>query len=126
MKTNEFRKFMDDIYTRYLGWLKSHLKRKKKVMDLKSEMQRGSHSLFWVWEFSKKAVLICFVFYIIVHFYAMVVMVKFQDFTYLGDLIRETCQIVRDCVFAYFIKAGLENAITKWRSHKEQDDETAG
>ena len=78
-------------------------------MDLKSDLHDKSHSLLWVWEFSKKAVLICFIFYMIVQVYSMIVMIIYQDFSHLGELITQTGEIVQNCVFAYLIKAGIEN-----------------
>lgn len=108
-KRHPVRIFFDKIYKARLKRLKVRLKRKKEELDLKIDLQKNSHSLFWVWEFSKKAVLICFMFYIIVQVYAMVVMIKYYDFTHLGDLIIQTGELVRDCVFGYLIKAGVEN-----------------
>ena len=107
--------------------LKKRLQYQKKVNDLKSAMFNNSHSLLWVWEFSKKAVLICFIFYVAVQIYAMFVMVKFCDFSYLGSLIEQTGQILQNCVFAYLIKAGLEN-IGKicFMQNKDTDDESVG
>lgn len=102
--------------------LKSRMQHKEKEMQIRSAVQRNSSSLFWVWEFSKKAVLICFVFYVIVQVYAMFVMFRFYDFTYLGELISQTGQITRDCVFAYLIKAGLENIGKIWFQHKLGDN----
>lgn len=90
-------------------WLKARMKMKTKEMKLKAEYQKNSHSLLWVWEFSKKAVLICFIFYVIVQIYAMTVMAIYCDFMYLGDLITKTGEIVENCVFAYLIKSGIEN-----------------
>lgn len=98
--------------------LKSRMQHKEKEMQIRSAVQKNSSSLFWVWEFSKKAVLICFAFYVIVQIYAMFVMFRFFDFTYLGELISQTGQITRDCVFAYLIKAGLENIGKIWFKHK--------
>ena len=82
----------------------------------------------WVWEFSKKAVLICFLFYIVTQIYAMVVMVRFMDFVYLGSLIDSTKELTRDCVFAYLIKAGLENIGKIWFSSRKEpsDSESSG
>lgn len=121
-------KWIKPLYKKYLTCLKYRLNQKKKITDLKAEIQMNSHSLLWVWEFSKKAVLICFIFYVLVQIYAMVVMVKFNDFTYLGELINQTGQIVQNCVFAYLIKAGLENVGKIWFQHKtvNSDDEPAG
>lgn len=102
--------------------LKSSMQHKEKEMQIRSAVQKNSSSLFWVWEFSKKAVLICFMFYVIVQVYAMFVMFRFYDFTYLGELISQTGQITRDCVFAYLIKAGLENIGKIWFQHKLGDN----
>ena len=101
--------------------LKARMEHKEKELQLRSAVQKSSSSLFWVWEFSKKAVLICFVFYVIVQVYAMVVMLKFCDFAYLGELIGQTGEITRDCVFAYLIKAGLENIGKIWFRNTEWD-----
>ncbi len=105
----------------YLRRLKSRLQFQEKKLELREKVQQKAHSLLWVWEFSKKAVLICFGFYIAVQVYAMVVMVRFYDFTYLGSLIDQTGQITRDCVFAYLVKAGLENIGKIWFNHKHKD-----
>lgn len=101
--------------------LRERMKHTRKMHDLKADYQKSSSSLLWVWEFSKKAVLICFMFYIITQLYAMVVMVRYLDFTYLGSLIDGAKEITRDCVFAYLIKAGLENIGKIWFSNKYKD-----
>lgn len=113
--------------TKYLHFLERRLLRKKQVAELKAELHKNSHSLLWVWEFSKKAVLICFIFYIVIQIYAMAVMLSFEDFSYLGNLIDSATEIVRDCVFAYLIKSGLENIPKIWLGAKEKKtDEIAG
>jgi hypothetical protein len=99
---NYIRRKRIDNLTSKLQW---QLEKNK----IESELQNESHSLRWVWEFSKKAVLICFLFYMIVQVYSMVVMVTYCDFTNLGELINQTGEIVQNCVFAYLIKAGIEN-----------------
>lgn len=104
-----------------LKHLKSKLLYNEKKMELKAKMQRNSHSLLWVWEFSKKAVLICFIFYVIVQIYTMIVMVRFCTFEYLGELISQTAQLTERCVFAYLIKAGLENIGKIWFQQKKGD-----
>lgn len=103
--------------------LRESMKHRQKKLELKAEVQQNSNSLLWVWEFSKKAVLICFLFYIIVQVYAMIVMVKYWDFTYLGSLIDRTGEITQNCVFAYLIKAGLENIGKIWFSNRKKPNE---
>ncbi len=130
-KKTGIKAFVEKLRRKEMKWYTARLKRKKKKQELKAEMQNASHSLFWVWEFSKKAVLICFVFYVIVQVYAMTVMVKYLDFSYLGSLIDKTGDITRDCVFAYLIKAGLENIgkiwFSRWnKSHPEDRTDDSG
>lgn len=108
--------------------LKDRLKWQKRELELKADVRTQSHSLIWVWEFSKKAVLICFMFYMIVQVYSMWVMVKYYDFTHLGVLIEQTGQIVQNCVFGYLVKAGVENVFKISRSHDDgsSEDEPVG
>ena len=115
-------------FRRYrLKRLRERMAYQQKKLELRAAAQQSSSSLLWVWEFSKKAVLICFLFYIVTQIYAMVVMVQFMDFSYLGSLIDSTKELTRDCVFAYLIKAGLENIGKIWFSHKmPPDSESTG
>ena len=115
-------------FRRYrLKRLRERMAYQQKKLELRAAAQQSSSSLLWVWEFSKKAVLICFLFYIVTQIYAMVVMVQFMDFSYLGSLIDSTKELTRDCVFAYLIKAGLENIGMIWFSHKmPPDSESTG
>lgn len=110
-----------------LASLKQRLKRKKEINELKFEAQKNSHSFLWVWEFSKKAVLICFLFYIITQFYAMFVMIKFCDFSCLGEFLIQNGLIVRDCIFGYLIKSGVENVVKLWpRRENSNEEDTVG
>lgn len=68
--------------------------------------------------------MICFFFYMIVQVYSMMVMVRFQDFTYLGELITTTGDLVENCVFMYLIKAGIENGVRIWQQHKTEANVT--
>ena len=127
MNKSPFQKWINELSKRRLDKIKRRLQRRQKILSLKANVQKDSHSLLWVWEFSKKAVLICFIFYVIVQIYAMIVMIRFQDFNYLGELINQTGEIVQNCVFAYLIKAGLENVGKIWfQNVKNDDDEPAG
>lgn len=119
--------FIDKLREKRLNYLKNYLQWKKEETELKSSFQINSHSLLWVWEFSKKAVLICFAFYVVVQVYAMVVMVVQHDFTYLGDLINKAGDILERCVFMYLIKAAFENVGKIFCSRQTDDpDEPVG
>ncbi len=65
--------------------------------------------LSWLWEFSKKVVATCFILYVIGFFYAGAVMVLFQEFSSLGLFIEQFTDVLKTCVFGYFVKAGVEN-----------------
>lgn len=117
-----FDKLYNKLQKNRLDHLKVRLEWKKKAFEAKANMHNNSHSLLWVWEFSKKAVLICFAFYMIVQVYSMIVMIVTQDFTHLGELINQTGQIVQNCVFGYLIKAGLENVGKIFRSESNDDE----
>lgn len=123
---NKLTEWYNKLYEKRLKRLNVKLYWKQEEQRLRSEVQKNSHSLLWVWEFSKKAVMICFFFYMIVQLYSMSVMVIYQDFTYLGELITTTGNLVENCVFMYLIKAGLENGVKIWQQLKanKSDAET--
>lgn len=121
-KKKTVKTFIASIRRKNAKRYKAKLQRKQKLLEMKAEVQKSSHSLLWVWEFSKKAVLICFFFYVIVQCYSMYVMLAYMDFSHLGELITETGEIVQNCVFAYLIKAGLENVGKIWFSRVRGDD----
>lgn len=79
--------------------------------------------LLWVWEFSKRLVLICSALYVISFFYSCAVMYQFQDFSYLGTFISESSDILKTCVFGYFVKAGVENVLKIKNNKKESEDQ---
>lgn len=121
---NKLTEWYNKFCEKRLKHLNIRLYWKQEEQRLRSEVQKNSHSLLWVWEFSKKAVMICFFFYMIVQLYSMSVMVIFQDFTYLGELITTTGNLVESCVFMYLVKAGLENGVKIWQQHKADQSET--
>lgn len=128
-KKNIIYNFFKKFHKRRLKRLKTRLRWKTEETKLKNEIQQNSHSLLWVWEFSKKAVLICFLFYIAVQIYSMTVMVVHCDFTHLGELIIQTGEIVQNCVFAYLVKAGFENVGKIFASkfeYESDEEEPAG
>lgn len=73
----------------------------------------------WLWEFSKKLVFICSMLYIAGFIYSCIVMWVFQDFNCLGTFIEQSSDILRTCVFGYFVKAGVENVFKIRKEEKE-------
>lgn len=103
-------------------------KRQMRGLELKAKKKETQNALSWVWEFSKKLVLICSTLYVVMFVYACVAMWRFFDFTYLGTFIEQSSDILRTCVFGYFIKAGLENVIkiasSKFYNKTEQTEQS--
>ena len=121
--------FITSLKEKRLQRLEKSISYKKREMELRAIIEADSHSLLWVWEFSKKVVLICFLLYVAVQIYSMVVMIVTHDFTSLGDLITEAGQTLREGVIAYLIKAGIENIGKIWFTNKykiREEDEIVG
>lgn len=79
----------------------------------------------WLWEFSKRLVVMCVVIYAIVQLYSMVTMVVSGDYSALPILIEKNTEVMVTCVFGYCVKAGAENVIKIHQKKKEEthDDE---
>ena len=65
----------------------------------------------WLWEFSKKVVFACAVLYFVGNIVAMFAMFVLNDLSALGNLLDNLTTVMTTCVFGYFVKAGVENAI---------------
>lgn len=78
----------------------------------------------WLWEFSKRLVVMCVVLYAIVQFYSMAVMVVSRDFSALSILVEQITDVLKTCVFGYFVKAGAENVIREYQRKKEDKYES--
>lgn len=76
----------------------------------------------WLWEFTKRLVIMCVIIYAAVQAFAMVSMAVSQDFSALDTLIEEATEVMTVCVFGYCVKAGAENVI-KIHQSKERNDE---
>lgn len=81
----------------------------------------------WLWEFSKRLVLVCSMLYVFGFLYSCLMMWLYQDFSYLGVFMEQSTDILKTCVFGYFVKAGVENIIKiKKNSPPDQDGGAAG
>lgn len=74
----------------------------------------------WLWEFSKRLVVMCVVLYAVIQVYSMAVMVVSRDFSALSILNEQVTDVMKTCVFGYFVKAGAENVIEKYRRKREE------
>ena len=71
-------------------------------------MEKKLNKKRWLWEFSKRVVLICTALFVIGDIFSMVVMVRYYNFESLPTFIQCNTEILKDCVFAYMVKSGLE------------------
>lgn len=76
----------------------------------------------WLWEFSKRIVLVCSILYVCGFFYTCIAMWVWKDFAYLGTFIEQISDILKTCVFGYFIKAGVENVMKIRESYENSED----
>ena len=73
----------------------------------------------WLWEFTKKLVVMCVFIYAIVQVYSMCTMVVSGDYSALPILIEQSTYVMVTCVFGYCVKAGAENVIKIYQKNKE-------
>lgn len=72
-------------------------------------MSREPTPASWLWEFSKRVVIACAIFWALAQIYAMAAMAAAGDFSALPTLIDAAERVMETCVFGYMIKAGVEN-----------------
>jgi hypothetical protein len=80
------------------------------------------NKLKWLWEFSKRLVVMCVVLYAIVQLYTMVVMAVSGDYSALPILNEQITDVLKTCVFGYFVKAGAENVVKIYQRKKNKED----
>lgn len=65
----------------------------------------------WLWEFSKRLVVACSVLYFLVMIFVCVAMCVSEDFSAIPTLVDDLHDMLKVCIFGYFAKAGVENAL---------------
>lgn len=91
-------------------------------------MSKSNKATRWLWEFSKRVVVVMALLYFISFVYAMATccwaIQLAADTTALATLITETNETFRVVIGGYLIKAGAENAtkIIRTREPEQQDD----
>lgn len=87
-------------------------------------MSMSSRKVKWLWEFTKKVVTLCVLLYSIGFMFSCYMMYHFQDLSSLDTFITESSDIIRTCVFGYFIKALGENIFKIKNSKKQVEEES--
>lgn len=76
----------------------------------------------WLWEFSKRMVLVCSILYVCGFVYTCAAMYVSQDYEALSTFVQEYSDVLKVCVFGYFVKAGVENAFKIKRNYDGGND----
>lgn len=74
----------------------------------------------WLWEFSKKVVVWCTVLYFVGNIFAMVAMFFMNDLSALSNLLDNLTHVMTGCIFGYFCKSGVENALKIKLNNEEE------
>jgi len=65
----------------------------------------------WLWEFSKRLVVACSIFYFLGIIFVCAIMCISGDVSAIPTLIDDLHDMLKVCIFGYFAKAGVENAL---------------
>lgn len=90
------KKFINACFIHYRKW------KKRKEADKSSVLN-------WLWEFSKKIVIVLSLYYFVQSIYFAVMVNIMPDSTVLATHITEINETFRVCIGGYLLKAGLEN-----------------
>lgn len=92
------KKFINACFIHYRNW------KKRKEADKSSVLN-------WLWEFSKKIVVVLSLYYFLQSIYVAIMVNVTPDSTVLATLITENNETFRVCIGGYLLKAGLENTV---------------
>ena len=76
----------------------------------------------WLWEFSKRLVVACSIFYFLGIIFVCVAMCVSDDFSSMSTLVENLHDMLKVCIFGYFAKAGVENALKIKLNTAESED----
>lgn len=90
------KRFINACFRLYRSW------KKHKEAD-------KSSILYWLWEFSKKIVIVLSIFYFVQYIFVAIKVEGLPDSTVLATHITEINETFRVCIGGYLLKAGVEN-----------------
>ena len=76
----------------------------------------------WLWEFSKKIVVLVAIAFFIVLIYSLIFLIFNPDSTAIQYLLDNMTKLFRATVLGYAVKAGFEN-VTKIKKYNKEDNE---
>lgn len=77
----------------------------------------------WLWEFSKKIMVICFIVYLVTMLFVLVMMWRLKDITAMANLLDDVTNMLEFAVVGYFGKSGLENVFKIFTSNRKEIEE---
>lgn len=77
----------------------------------------------WLWEFSKRIVVLVAIAFFIVLIYSMVFMFFNPDSTAIISIFTDMSRIFKATVISYAVKAGFENVIKIYKYDKEDSED---
>ena len=77
----------------------------------------------WLWEFSKRIVVLVAIAFFIVLIYSMVFMFFNPDSTAINGIFTDMSNIFKATVISYAVKAGFENVIKIYKYDKEEEED---
>ncbi len=70
----------------------------------------------WLWEFSKKIMVICFIVYLVTMLFVLVAMWHLKDISAISNLLDDVTNMLEFAVIGYFGKSGMENVFKIFKS----------
>ena len=92
------KQLINACFIRYRKW------KKRKEAD-------KSSILNWLWEFSKKIVVVLSICYFVQCIYVAIKVNTLPDSAVLGTIVTEMNETFRVCIGGYLLKAGIENTV---------------
>ena len=87
-----------------------------------SKRKKRENKRKWLWEFSKKLLVICLLIYIIFFVFTCVIMWHLKNTDALSTFIEKTTDMLKFAVVGYLGKAGVENAFKIARSNSGNNE----
>lgn len=97
-------------------------KRKKTEEQLLKELEKKITPKVWIWEFSKRILLVLTVLYCVERIYAMVMMAVAGNMDYITVFLETGKEVFKAGVIFYALKAGIENTLKIALSNKGSEE----
>lgn len=76
---------------------------------MKKRTKKKENKKKWLWEFSKKVMVVCFLIYIVYFVFTCIIMWRLKNVDALSTFIEQTTSMLKFAVVGYLGKSGVEN-----------------